>query len=283
MKGFIQKMGASFGKMPSALGVFSLRHIRPKKLQYSLVYMFTLSLFNMCGSYFFLETLVLGIPTNILMYLSHGIVSVVVMLLWSDRFKWLVRVSSGVALLTIVPLAFLPDGVPKSIFAIICWGGLGGCVTASRVGFAFAANNVERLVAVFSAFIVTDIFYIFRGFYIQSVVLTAVLPIIFVVGITVCLNLYREDEVVAKEHASPSDRRTVFIAMAYMIAYYSIEGFMVHLMKYHRGNGIAFVGVGSLIDNSCAFQKKCVERMEPNLCFCDCYGCCCGVPSGHKT
>jgi DNA-binding CsgD family transcriptional regulator len=66
--------------------------------------------------------------------------------------------------------------------------------------------------------------------------------------LAVTLNLFRENDLVAKNDPElrPSDRRAVFVAMAYMIAYYAIDGYAYELIQDDYAAGMVIVGVGGM-------------------------------------
>ncbi|NLW78941.1 MAG: helix-turn-helix transcriptional regulator [Ruminococcaceae bacterium] len=240
MAGFFSRIGSSFGKLWSAREGLSLRNIRPAKLYYAGSYTLALLLANLSFNYLYMDFRIGNIPANTLQYVCQITVSVAIMLLWSTRFKPLIRVSSAVLLIGLIPFLFLPPGIPKVIFACVAWAGLGGCQTAARCGFAFAANNAERLVCMFITTVVTGGYYFLQGLGVTNIFFTHILPMILGLGLVISQNLYRENEVVAVEETSPSDRRIVYFAMGYMIVYYATDAFV----QAGTGTGLALLGLG---------------------------------------
>jgi DNA-binding CsgD family transcriptional regulator len=240
-------IGASFSRLWSDRENLSFRNFRPAKIHYVLAYAFELALYSTQGQYIEVETPILGISPFMLMYVGHVLFSLVVMLLWSDRFKPLVRVSSWVLLLAFFPFLLLGQGIPKTVFAMITWAGLGGCVTSARCGYAFAANNVERLAGILLAFLTSFVFFIVKGLALGGMVMTHILPTLFMIGLVFALSRYKEGELEARTDSRPADRRAVFIAMAYMIGYYAIDGYAWGLISNDALSFNVLVGLGGII------------------------------------
>lgn len=119
--------------------------VRLKKPYYMLAYTVELIFYTVRGYYISMPGFLFGFSCRTIVYIAHMLASLLVMLLWSDHFRRLVRGSVVLMACGYVPCLFLPDGTLRLCFGILGNIGLGGAVTSSRCGFAFACNNVERI------------------------------------------------------------------------------------------------------------------------------------------
>ena len=135
MKAFLLSIATPFKEMWKTSEGLSLKGVRPDKLYYVMAYSFELMLYAVRGRFVPTGTLLFGISDFMVMYIGHILFSLIIMLLWSDRFRHLIFISIGVLIIGFIPLLFLPAGYPKLVFGIIAWTGLGGCVTSARCGY----------------------------------------------------------------------------------------------------------------------------------------------------
>jgi DNA-binding CsgD family transcriptional regulator len=219
---------AVFAGMRHKSELLNFKALRRGRWPYFLAYAFELLLFSAVQLYMPVRLKLFGVPAFTLMQGSHLLASLLVMLLWSARFKSLVCVSIGVLLAGFLPYLFLPQGLPKLIFAVIALAGLGGAVTCARCGFAFACNNTERLAGLLLMFAVTTALRFYDPPKL-SVVLTHALPLLLVIGLVVSLLRFRETDLAVKEPATSADGKGLYWALAYFTAYYAVNGFAVRL------------------------------------------------------
>ena len=123
-------------------------NIRPERLKYALAYVFELLLFSTRGHFLSTDVTFFGLRGQIWLMIAHGAASLVVMLLWTERFRPLVRICVAVCAAGFLPFVFLPVGLPRLLCGVIAYAGLGGAVTSARCGYAFALNNAERLFSI---------------------------------------------------------------------------------------------------------------------------------------
>jgi DNA-binding CsgD family transcriptional regulator len=174
------------------------------------------------------------------------------MLLWSERFRHLIYVSLTVVVLGFVLFYVAPGGVPKLLCSVIMMSGLGGCVTSARCGFAFAANNTERLLGVVvalggraimnfvDALLPDDSFW-------DTALFGYIFPTLFLGGLVVCLLRFREADLEVKEKATPDDSRGLYWALAIFIAYFALEGYSGFIEDTGYANDIFLSGLGKLV------------------------------------
>jgi DNA-binding CsgD family transcriptional regulator len=228
--GLPQRIAAALKGMWRHSENLSFKGVRWQRCHYYLAYAFELLLFSAVQLYMPVRTQLAGVSAFTIMQASHVLASLVVMLLWSRRFQPLVIGSIGVLVAGFLPYLFLPQGMPKLIFAVIAFAGLGGAVTCARCGYAFAANNTERLVGLLLMFAVTAALRFYnRPAQSAGVFFTHVIPALLLAGLVVCLLLFKENDLEAKESTTVSDSRGLYWALAYFIAYYSVNGFAVGL------------------------------------------------------
>jgi DNA-binding CsgD family transcriptional regulator len=147
---------------------------------------------------------------------------------------------------------FLPDGGAKLVCAVLTMAGVGGCVTSARCGFAFAANNSERLIGVSlspaARALLNFIDHIFPdGYFWDDMLFTYVFPLVFIAGMTFCLLRFRESDMEVKEESTSEDRRGLYWAFIIFIAFFAIDGYMEKAWDYDYVNATLFDGVGNLI------------------------------------
>ncbi len=200
-------------------------NIRPERLKYALAYVFELLLFSTRGHFLATEVTFLGMRGNIWLMVAHGAASLVVMLLWTERFRPLVRVCVAVCAAGFLPFVFLPVGLPRLLCGVIAYAGLGGAVTSARCGYAFALNNAERLFSIAGMHIVCSFIR-----YADSETFPAwaakALLLAFLAGMCFCLLRFREEDLEVKKESTPADTRGVYWALAYFIAYFSVDGYI---------------------------------------------------------
>jgi DNA-binding CsgD family transcriptional regulator len=230
----------------------SLASVRPAKLCYVLAYAFELVFYAFHSTFLHTDSKLFGMGSSMLMYIGHILMSLVIMLLWSSKFKHLIYTSVAVTLLGFSAFLVLPDGIPKLLCAVLVMAGLGGCVTSARCGFAFAANNSERLMGVVLALAgrmllnFTDAIFP-DGFFWDNVLFTYVLPILLLAGLAFCLLRFRENDLEVKEKTTPEDSRGLYWAFALFTVFFALEGYTAFMETDGYAHVSLMSGIGKLI------------------------------------
>ncbi|MDR1409716.1 MAG: hypothetical protein LBJ12_05545, partial [Oscillospiraceae bacterium] len=246
-KGLIHRTGAAFAGMWRKSEPLNLKGIRWSRHVYFLAYAFELMLYAARGEFIPVNTEFFGLGGFTWMYLGHILASLLVMLLWSNKFKRLIHISVAVMVAGFLPFFFLPYGYPRLAFAIVAYAGLGGAVTSARCGYAFAVNNVERLVGMMVMFGSVTVIYFLGALKVSSIVVTHILPILLLVGLVVCLLRFREGDLEAKEESTNADAKGLYWALAYMIAFFAIDGYNWGLVDADFQFGYILLCVGMVI------------------------------------
>jgi DNA-binding CsgD family transcriptional regulator len=252
-KGLLHRTGAVFARMWRTSEPLNLKGIRWYRCVYFLAYAFELMLFAARGEFIPVDTELLGLSGFLWMYLGHILFSLLVMLLWSNRFKHLIHVSVVVMVTGFIPFLFLPDGYLRLAFAIVFFAGLGGAVTSARCGYAFAVNNVERLVGMMVMFGSVAVIYFLGALKVSGVVVTHILPILLLTALVICLLKFREGDLEAKEESTKADAKGLYWALAYMIAFFAIDGYNWGLVDVYFQSGYILLCVGMVIAGAVFF------------------------------
>ena len=244
MEDLLHGMTATFKEMWKKSEGLNLKGVRPAKLFYVLAYSFELMLYAVRGRFIPTGAMLFGISDFMVMYIDHILFSLVIMLLWSKKFKHLIHISIAVLIVGFFPLLFLPNEYPKLIFGVVAWAGLGGCVTSARCGFAFAANNTERIIGVMVMFTASVIFHFSDAFSVNNLFLSHILPILLFAGLVFCLFLFQEKDFEVKEHSSAADSRGLYWALAFFIAFFTIDGYSWGLIDNGHSTGMLALSIG---------------------------------------
>jgi DNA-binding CsgD family transcriptional regulator len=277
--GFFSGMGTALAGMRRGQEGLSLGSIRWNRSFYVLAYTFELLFYARHSTWLHTDTSLFGIDSGMLMYVGHILMSLIVMLLWTPRFKRLIRISLAVTLLGFFAFLSVPEGIARLLFAVITMAGLGGCVTSARCGFAFAANNTERLLGVVLALsgrsLMQFIDAIFPdGMFWDTALFRYVLPLICLAGLSVCLLRFNESDLEVKEEVTPGDRRGLYWAFAIFIAYFAIEGYTPFMENDAFAYRTLFNGLGQLV--AVALFVLILVLLKKNIChiwntfFCVC-------------
>lgn len=247
MSGFIHNFKISLSQMYRKSGGVSLSNVRPTRCVYSLAYVLELILYSVLTAFLPMGVSIMGVGAWTIAYALHMTASLVVMLLWSERFKPLIWISVVVMVVGFVPMVFLPMGYGRFIFGCLALAGLGGAVTSARCGFAFAANNAERLIGMvlmfFSAAVVR--FIALSGM--TGVFMTHILPLLLAAALAFCLLRFREQDMDVKEVSTKSDSKGLYWALAYFIAFFGIDGYSGALIDMTAQGGYVWYILGMLI------------------------------------
>ncbi len=213
------------------------KDVRASRIIYVLAYALELIFYSYRGNFLPLNVNVFGLNGWTIVQVAHGIASLVIMLLWSARFKSLIYVSVAIFIAGFIPYVFLPDGIVRLIFCIIAYIGLGGAVTASRCGYAYCANNSERFFGILFMFLSVSVVYTLSALNLSGVFITYVVPLALMLGLCVCLCLFKEKDFEVKDEVSKGDSKGLYWAFAYFIVYFSIDGYQSALMGSSGASG----------------------------------------------
>lgn len=201
-----------------------LSAIRAEKLPYLLAYLFELLLYTTLRKYLPMDTDIFGFSEWDVIYILHMAGSLVIMLLWSDDFKKLIYISVLICGLGLIPVLFIPAGIVKVIFTAITFTGLGGVVTCSRCGFAFATNNSEKAFGLIAMYIIDKLIRILEGIGVRGVFMEVLLPLLLFTAIVLCLVSYEKSEFEVVRNSTKNDAKGLYWALAYFILYFMADG-----------------------------------------------------------
>lgn len=203
--------------------------LRPGRAPYYLAYAFELMAYAVWETFLYPEGTVLGLPAKMVIYVGHMAGSLAVMLLWSERFRPLIYVSAAVMAGGFVPFLLLPGSPLRLVFGFAAMAGLGGCVTCARCGYAFAANNAERLAGMVLMTVAVAGVYLMDALAVPA---GAAVPVMLALltALAVCLFLFREEDLEAKRESTPDDARGLYWALAFMMGYFAVDGYVYRLL-----------------------------------------------------
>lgn len=212
-----------------------------------LAYAFELILYSVRGHFMPIGRDFFGIPGRLLVLVVYGIASLVIMLLWSKRFKPLIWISVSVMILGFVPFILMPESDLRLLFAVIAYAGLGGAVTSARCGYAFAINNAERFVGILFMFLACTVVRQVNDETANELFWAQILPMLLVIALSVCLILFREKDLEVKEESSKTDAKAMYWALAYFIMYFAVDGFTWSLLDSSLRSEYNWLLAGTLI------------------------------------
>ncbi len=224
-----------------------LSDIRSSKLIYFLAYALELMLFAARGQFLSIGAGLFGISGWTIAHTAHMIASLVFILLWSCRFKKLIYVSVGLMIVGFLPFLFLPVGVPRTLFAVLFYIGLGGAVTSARCGFAFAANNAERLVGMLTMFTSVAVIRFVRSLGAEGIIVTYILPLALLAALCFCLLGFKEEDFEVKTDSTKEDKKGLYWAFALFALYFSFDGYNASLVHGYKNPDFLFFFIGMLI------------------------------------
>ncbi len=221
--------------------------IRPTRLVYCLAYTFELILFTARGQFLSIGADIFGIRGWTAAHTAHMIASLVFMLLWSAKFKKLIYISIGLMIAGFLPFIFFPMGLPRALFAVLFYIGLGGAVTSARCGFAFAANNTERLAGMLIMFVSVAVIRFVRSLGADGIFVTYILPLVLLAGLCICLVKFKEKDFEVKTESTQEDKKGFYWAFAFFALYFSFDGYNAALVDGYRNPDFLFFFIGMLI------------------------------------
>ncbi len=200
--------------------------IRWSKAVYFLAYALELVFFSARSQFLPFGGRIFGIGAWTVIQPLHMVASLVVMLLWSDRFQKLLRGSAGLMLLGFVPYVFLPRGIGRVIFGAIGYIGLGGVVTGARCGYAFVCNNAERLAGIIAMFFAVMLTRAASCLQWTNVFTLYILPLALLAGMTYCVFRFREEDFVVKQETTRADASGLYWAFAFFLLYFAVDPYI---------------------------------------------------------
>ena len=205
----------------------SLAAVRPNKLIYTLAYTFELILYS-CWEFIETEATFFGISSSMALHVAHYAGSLLIMMLWSDRFRPLIHISVAMMLVGFAGFVLLPVSPLQLIFGILAVSGLGGAVTCARCGFAFAANNPERLIGITFMFFSVAGVYLLARFDFGAQIITTIFPLVLAVLLSICLLLFKGKDFEVKSEITKADKKGIYWALAFFIVYFALDA---HILR----------------------------------------------------
>ncbi|MBQ5973136.1 MAG: helix-turn-helix transcriptional regulator [Oscillospiraceae bacterium] len=138
---------------------------------------------------------------------------------------------------TFLPFLFLPEGPWRLAFGIAAMAGLGGAVTCARCGYAFAANNAERLVGIAAMTGAVAGIYLLDALHVTGRFPAQILPVLLLGALIACLLCFREGDLEAKKTSDRGDAKGLYWALAFMIGYFSVDGYVYKLVDTDNAGG----------------------------------------------
>ena len=200
--------------------------IRLSRCVYYMAYAIELIFFSVRGLCLPVGVKVFGINGWTIIQLVHMIASLVVMLLWSEKFKPLLRGSAVIMLAGLVPYVFMPVGYLRFLFGLIGYAGLGGVVTGARCGYAFASNNAERFFGIIFVYFSVMFVKLAHSQWTDGVFMTHILPLVLLTLLCLCIYKFREEDFEVKDEATKLDAKGLYWAFAFFIVYFIIDGYI---------------------------------------------------------
>ncbi len=249
MRGFFGRTKTSLAQLWQNGGGLNLSSVRPAKWPYILAYSFKDILYQFC-QYFNTHTSntgFFGLSALTCIFVGHMALSLIIMLLWSKKFKPLLYISVAIMTAGLLPMLLVPDGPVRLVFGIIAMAGVGGAVTCIRCGFAFAINNAERLVGLILMLVTTALMYLLVALEAGGVIVNVILPVLALAALVACLLKFKEQDLEAKEESTKSDAKGLYWALAYFILYFAIDAYIFELNDFSYLPGFALFFAGMLV------------------------------------
>lgn len=224
-----------------------LSDIRPSRMIYFLAYALELMLFTARGQFLSIGASIFGIKGWTVAHTAHMVASLVFMLLWSAKFKKLIYISVGLMLAGFLPFIFLPMGLPRALFAVLFYIGLGGAVTSARCGYAFAANNTERLTGMLIMFVSVAVIRFVRSLGAEGIIVTYILPLSLLFGLCFCLLKFKEDDFEVIDEATKEGKFGFYWAFAFFALYFAFDGYNAALVDGYKNPDFLFFFIGMLL------------------------------------
>ena len=218
--------------------------IRPERCIYVFAYVLELVFFSVRGLFLPVGYDVFGIKGWTVLYAVHMLASLAVMLIWTEKFRALLRTSALVMLLGFVPYIFLPQGRTRFLCGLLGYAGLGGAVTGARCGYAFAANNEERFLGILFVFFSVMLARLAKALGANGIIITYILPLTLLLLLFFCLIRFREEDFEVKQEETEEDTKGLYWAFAYFVIYFAVDGYIGELSDSACQSDYLFVIMG---------------------------------------
>lgn len=259
----IYDLKSTFSQLWQRTDGIRLTDIRPSRPVYFLAYALELILFTTRGQFLPIGANPFGISGWTIAHGAHMAASLVFMLLWSNRFKKLIYISVGLMLAGFIPFIFLPMGYERMGFAVLFYIGLGGAVTSCRCGFAFAANNAERLLGMVIMFFTVAFIRYARSIGADGSFFTIILPLALLAALCLCLLKFKEEHFEVKETATKEDAKGLYWAFAFFMLYFAFDGYNAALVTGRNNPTFLFFFLGMLAAGALLFLS--IARLRLNI------------------
>ncbi len=261
MKSLLKDFGASVSELRRRDEGISLRSIRKDMLPYMLAYAVELMLYAVRQVYLPVNETLFGLPGKTVIYVAHMAASLIVMLLWSERFRKLVVVSVAVMAAGFAAFVFVPRGTEAYVWSgVAAMAGLGGAVTCARCGFAFASNNTERMVGMLLMTVSVALIYLLDTFNVTNPAAAKGLPLALTALLAVCLLKFKEGDLEAKEVSGAEDAKGLYCALAFMIVYFGIDGYLYKFADAAGTAGSVLFSAGMIVSAAAFFAVPAVLK-----------------------
>ena len=220
--------------------------IRRSKIPYMLAYTLELILYSVRGNFLPVNASIFGLPGRTVVYVGHMLASLIVILLWSEHFTKLVRISVALMTAGFIHFIFAFESNLCPLFAFVAMAGLGCAVSCARCGYAFACNNKERQLGMLLMTVSAGIVNLLEARGAEGPAVTKLLPAALVAGLAVCLLLFKEDALEARQETDQSDAKGLYWALAFFIVYFGIDGYIYKLIDDDNPAASSLFSVGMI-------------------------------------
>lgn len=242
------------GKLHSALekrfkrsGGMYLSDIRRSRWAYFISYSLELILFAVREQFLPMGGTLFGISGWAAALAAYMIASLIFMLAWQNRFRHLILISTGIMAVGFLPFVFLPMGTSRLLFGILFYIGLGGAVTSCRCGYAFAANNAERLAGMLIVFFAVAVIRFLAFLGADGVFFTHVLPLALLIALCYCLLQYKEEDFEVRENTAGKDTGGLYWAFAFFLLFSTFDGYNSALTEGRNNPDFLLFFIGLLL------------------------------------
>ncbi len=202
-----------------------VRGLRLSYLPYTLSFVFSLWLADMQLSYFSVDGGPGGLDSSALMQVSYCLFAIVLVMLRPHMLQ--AFRTASIFLVAIGYLVWLLPFAPgiRLCAIVLCWGGLGGCAACAAHAYAFVLQNAERFYAALFAALGQGVTLTLFHHNILNLFMGRITPTALVVGIVLCLLLYREDDIEKLLPSPASPPRGKYVVLCCVGAYFTITVF----------------------------------------------------------
>ena len=225
-----------------------LGDVRRGRAIYILAYVFELLFFSARGQFTSVGGTVFGMDGYTVAMAFHGVGSHICILLWSKNNRVLRTLGIVLSVAGFLPFFFLSEGsLPRIAAACLGYFGLGFAVTGARVGYAFGLNNAERLLGILIALLGNSFIRSTPDGLLPVWLTHFTLPVSLLALMSVCLFLFRDEEIEIRETDSAEDRRGLYWALAYFLIYFALDGYYWKSLRIAENGGYGWKLLGMLI------------------------------------